>query len=512
VIEVVRPALSRVGYHVDVLPPGRSVLTGIRLLNPTLVFLDWDSSGAPGLEPGQALTVIRERTAIPVWVITADDSSAGLTGVLEAGATGCLRRTHLAYDVGAWVDQAIQSQSLEFLEDRESHRREAEHVHHLMVDALGHLASLPDTFSATLDWEGKILTHSPSFTERLGVTAGESMSIFDVVAPEDGTHFSTALARLRSPDRGATFVQGQLRPVSAASRPDRPRPPEAGRAGIDTVGVLLRGEPDAADTSPIHLVLMDTAAPEVADRVLGYLGHLDGLVGRLQTASHAFRNMMWLLEVQARLLEAAPSPEDLEMVAEHLHRVAREGREFTELLSQPGGPANQDPVAHHRVRRRQHEPTPLVDAVHYLGSLLRRVFPDRITLRVDVADSLRSATSGARVPLRPSELRRCLLHLMMNARDAIEGPGRIDVRVEASELLADGLAVVVQDSGCGIPEAHLAKVFDPTFTTRPDRAGMGLGLAVVRTLMTRSGGQVIVTSVEGQGSRIELHFPPVPMA
>ncbi len=493
-MRTVMPILTRAGYHVDGLLPKRPVLSAIRLLNPSLVFLDWDSPGDDTMEPAQILKVIRDRTSIPVWVIATHASSEGLTQVLEAGAAGCLRQSHLADDLRAWLDEGSQMLTLQRLEERESQRREAEYVHQLAVSALGNLADFPDAFAITVDWDGRILACGASFAARFTLEA-EDVSLFTLVDPDDVARFRATLALLRSPDRGAAFVRGHLKPVRGPA--------------IGVVGVMLRSEPDVSSTSDIKLVLMDAEAPRVADRVLGHLGHLDGLVARLQKASPAFRNLLWLLEVQASLLEAEPAPEDLQMVADHLRLVAREGRQFTDLLSQPSGPQTTDVAAGHRVRRRLHQPAPLLDAVYYLGSLMRRIFPDRITLTVQVDEALRSGNAGQVIPLHPLELRRCLLHLMINARDAVRGEGRVDLSVERSGVLAGGLAVVVRDSGHGIPHEYLAAVFDPTFTTRSDRAGMGLGLAIVRTLVTGVGGQVIVDSVAGEWTRVELHFPPV---
>ena len=81
--------------------------------------------------------------------------------------------------------------------------------------------------------------------------------------------------------------------------------------------------------------------------------------------------------------------------------------------------------------------------------------------------------------------------------------GRLTVR---SELESDGwLAVSISDTGAGIPEDHLERVFEPLFTTKAK--GIGLGLALVRALVENHGGTVWVTSTVGEGSTFTVRLP-----
>jgi signal transduction histidine kinase len=62
----------------------------------------------------------------------------------------------------------------------------------------------------------------------------------------------------------------------------------------------------------------------------------------------------------------------------------------------------------------------------------------------------------------------------------------------------------VRDTGAGIPEEHLAKIFSPFFTTK--HRGTGLGLAITRTIMEKHGGRIRVESKPGQGATFTLEF------
>lgn len=84
------------------------------------------------------------------------------------------------------------------------------------------------------------------------------------------------------------------------------------------------------------------------------------------------------------------------------------------------------------------------------------------------------------------------------------GEVRIDARGEAA-----GLRLVVSDTGCGVAAEHLPHLFDRFYRVDPARGGphVGLGLAVVRSIVERHGGQASIDSVPGQGARLQLFFP-----
>jgi PAS domain S-box-containing protein len=105
-------------------------------------------------------------------------------------------------------------------------------------------------------------------------------------------------------------------------------------------------------------------------------------------------------------------------------------------------------------------------------------------------------------------LAQVLLNLIVNAAHAIdEGAvedNRVTVRTWAE---ASHVCVEVTDTGCGIPPQDLDKIFEPFFTTKAPDRGTGLGLAVVRRIVSELGGDSHVESTVGQGTRFVLRFP-----
>ncbi|MBU1539241.1 MAG: response regulator [Alphaproteobacteria bacterium] len=112
-----------------------------------------------------------------------------------------------------------------------------------------------------------------------------------------------------------------------------------------------------------------------------------------------------------------------------------------------------------------------------------------------------------------NQLELAILNLSINARDAMPDGGVLTIATggrpaEGRDLAPGDYAVIsVRDTGSGIPGHLLSKVFDPFFTTKPIGKGTGLGLSQVYGIAQQSGGTVRLSSVEGQGSTVEIWLP-----
>jgi two-component system NtrC family sensor kinase len=199
--------------------------------------------------------------------------------------------------------------------------------------------------------------------------------------------------------------------------------------------------------------------------------------------------------------------------------------------------------------RRQRYITAIADAVARAAKLTSQLlaFARRQTLKPEVFDvgermqSLRDMLAtllgsaveiGMRLPAEPcfvnadaSQFETALINLATNARDAMQGRGRIIFKIEAATTVPDALAhlpgsqipgnlgfvsVTVNDTGVGIPAATLGRIFEPFFTTKQVGQGTGLGLSQVFGFARQSGGEVTVVSEVGQGSTFSLYLPRVP--
>jgi len=117
------------------------------------------------------------------------------------------------------------------------------------------------------------------------------------------------------------------------------------------------------------------------------------------------------------------------------------------------------------------------------------------------------------------QLETAVINLMINGRDAMAGSGKLRLRLEANQHLptlrgqapqaGPFAAISVVDSGVGIAPHLLERIFDPFFTTKAAGQGTGLGLSQVFGFVKQSGGDVRVSSIEGQGTTFTLYLPQV---
>lgn len=103
-------------------------------------------------------------------------------------------------------------------------------------------------------------------------------------------------------------------------------------------------------------------------------------------------------------------------------------------------------------------------------------------------------------------LQRALLNVVLNAAEAMGDGGRLRVRVVEDELAGRPARTIrLRDTGCGIPEADLARVFDPFFTCKS--GGTGLGLAMVARIVEAHHGAVIAANNPGGGAVFSITIP-----
>src|SRR5262249_10099383 len=132
---------------------------------------------------------------------------------------------------------------------------------------------------------------------------------------------------------------------------------------------------------------------------------------------------------------------------------------------------------------------------------------ERIQLPSGVALFKDLGLAGVQVPVDEDELRQVLVNLMENACQAMTSGGSLMVGTKAH---ADMVEIVIGDTGCGIPQEHLNKIFAPFFTTKS--RGTGLGLAVVKKIVERHHGNIDVKSVIGEGTEFTITLPKTQQA
>jgi two-component system NtrC family sensor kinase len=111
-----------------------------------------------------------------------------------------------------------------------------------------------------------------------------------------------------------------------------------------------------------------------------------------------------------------------------------------------------------------------------------------------------------KVRARADQLRQVFLNLLLNAQQAMEKGGRVTIRTSLYEqALQPTVSVQISDTGRGISEADLARIFEPFFSTRAK--GTGLGLWVTQDIVRHHGGRIEAVSEEGKGTTFNVILP-----
>ncbi|WP_404371060.1 ATP-binding protein [Sphingomonas sp. MMS24-J45] len=157
------------------------------------------------------------------------------------------------------------------------------------------------------------------------------------------------------------------------------------------------------------------------------------------------------------------------------------------------------------------EPIEPVTLVRGMSDLLDRTLGDTIEVTVDA-----SAGETWLVRSDPHQLENAVLNLAVNARDAMEGRGKLTITTAGVTLAenavgtcaaGDYVALSVADTGCGMTPELLERVFEPFFTTKPAGKGTGLGLSQVFAFVRQADGEVGLKSVVGEGTTVTLYLP-----
>lgn len=209
-------------------------------------------------------------------------------------------------------------------------------------------------------------------------------------------------------------------------------------------------------------------------------------VGRLAAAgAHDINNALSVLQGSVELLDITSDPDQrdevMREVQQGIRRIAATAKQlllFSRQHTQTKGSC--EPAQH----------------VRALAQSLSRFMPANIVIEVD-------ATHTDSIDLSPGAFEQLLLNLILNARDALPNGGRIQLSCATEH---DRTVVAVTDTGVGMSDEVQARMFEPFFTTKGQH-GTGLGLASVRSEVTKAGGEVAVDSAPGRGTTIRLYFP-----
>ncbi len=268
---------------------------------------------------------------------------------------------------------------------------------------------------------------------------------------------------------------------------------------VEIASTDLRDDPAVRG---IVLNCRDVTERDELDRQLRQALQLDAVGHLAGGLAHDFNNVLMVIRGYAQLLRddfpaLSQKSADLRTIEDAVDRAAA----VTKKL-----------VAFSRDRAVERTELDLNLVLRDLMPLLRQLLPDRIEVDIDAADDLWTVRADQ------GQIEQVIVNLVDNARDAMPGGGRVRIRT-ANRPVADGtpatadlpagdyVALAVSDQGVGLPDQPQQRMFEPFLSTKPKDQGLGLGLAMIRSIVSGCGGGIVVDSAADHDTTCTVLLP-----
>lgn len=250
----------------------------------------------------------------------------------------------------------------------------------------------------------------------------------------------------------------------------------------------------------------EMARRETAEEALRQAQKLEALGQLTAGVAHDFNNLLMVILGNLEFITRAHADQPTTMRRlDYMRSAAERGARLTSQL-----------LAFSRRQRLIPQPLDLNEALPTMVEILRSTLGRTVEIDTDLHEMLWPALVDR------TQLELALLNLGINARDAMDGVGKLTI---AARNVTQGeparaedppageyVAVSVGDNGPGMTPAVLAHAFEPFFTTKAPGQGSGLGLSQVHGFAHQSGGGVRIESAPGQGTCVQLFLPRAPTA
>jgi PAS domain S-box-containing protein len=339
------------------------------------------------------------------------------------------------------------------------------------------------------DTGGAIRLVNPSFTRVFGYgepeVLGESVA---VLLESPGTWQGIVNARTAAGQNGAKPTAASLRRKSGEVFP------------AETVAGAVTGS--SGSELGCLMLIHDVAVERRQEALLLKAQRLEAVGQLTGGVAHDFNNLLTVILGNIELLEPKLGDDLSRSLATEAREAAEMGARLTDRL-----------LTFARRQRLETQSLNLNEFVLGLIELLRRTIGAPIDLSTALAPDLWPTVAD------PGQVESAVLNLVLNARDAMPGGGRLVIETfnatldaadaaSAPDMAAGNYVVLsVGDTGHGMPPEVRARAFEPFFTTKGGGKGSGLGLATIYGFARQSGGNVTIYSEPGKGTTVSLYLP-----
>lgn len=337
--------------------------------------------------------------------------------------------------------------------------------------------------AALVDHKGRFIARTINYPERVGTAAteyvqkaiagGEASGLYRGVTHEGLANYS---AFVRSTATGWSAHVAVER-----SSIDRPR------AWLQAAGIFLALLSLLTAAALVVFTLRDVDLRRQEAQSLLALQRSEAMAQFTSGIAHDFRNMLTVIIGNLDRIITGPAEPAVRKRAGMALDAAKRGERLSNQL-----------LSFARTKDAEIEAIDLPGMFSQIGDLLRQSAGLGVVVEWEIgpeADTVRA---------NRDQLELALVNLVVNARDAMNGSGRVRI----NSCLADGrVELTVSDDGPGVPEALKTRLFEPFFTTKPLGKGTGLGLAQVAGAIRQAGGSVRIEDPAEGGAAFVLTFP-----
>lgn len=251
------------------------------------------------------------------------------------------------------------------------------------------------------------------------------------------------------------------------------------------------------------LIFRDITQAKISEAALLHAQKIEALGQLTSGVAHDFNNVMTTIAVNANLIESSLARnEDAGEFVSDIFKTVDRGTSLTQRL-----------LAFSRKQALSPVVVDIPELVHGLSGMLVRTLGDDINLDIQASADVWQAYIDA------NQFETALINLVINARDAMPGGGRLDIKITNGFLdntyvanhpeveSGDYVLVEVCDNGEGISPENLQKVFDPFFTSKGPGKGSGLGLSMVYGFVKQSRGHISIYSERAVGTAVRIYLP-----
>jgi len=247
------------------------------------------------------------------------------------------------------------------------------------------------------------------------------------------------------------------------------------------------------DAPALEVLLVDVTEKRRLREKIDSYERLSALGEMASGVAHDFNNVLGTILARAQYLQQKARVAEVRRGLRIIEKAAEDGSETVRRIQDFS-----------RVRTdREFQKVHVEEMLEDVLEMTRNRWEDAVNRRGNRIDIRRELYEGLCVEGNVHELREVFVNLIINSVDSIDGDGTLTL---GSRMEDENVVITVSDTGHGMPEEVKRRLFDPFFSTKGVK-GTGLGMSIVYGIITRHGGDIRVTSQEGEGTTFSIVLP-----